>query len=92
MGYVSKIPPSANEFKLEVLDAFFRHTALLRDIPDPSRYKPVFESFETIMLVLVTFLSQGEDARDARPPTFKFPDIPTPPDTTRDPSRGLPQI
>ena len=46
---------------------------------------PVFVSLVKLILGFVTFPSAKANDPVSKPPTFRFPDIPTPPDTTRAP-------
>jgi hypothetical protein len=46
---------------------------------------PVFLSLVKLILEFVTFPSAKADDPVSKPPTFRFPDILTPPDTTRAP-------
>jgi hypothetical protein len=76
------------ELVLAEFDAIFKATAPLADmaiLSDPSLNMPVFVSFEKPILGFVTLPSAKEDDPAKTPPTFRLPDIPTPPDTTRAP-------
>jgi hypothetical protein len=83
-----EFPASAEEVKLPLFDATFKHTAPLADMEvlcDPTLCNPVFESFGELKLGLVSFPSLNAEAPDRIPPTFELPDMPTPPVTTKVP-------
>jgi hypothetical protein len=82
------MPASAYELVLAEFDAMFKAIVPLADIAMlsvPNLNIPVFGSFEKPVLGFVTLPSLKADDLAKTAPTFRFPPISTPPDTTRAP-------